>query len=57
MVNGGSEKILERAFGVPRNGQPVGAAVSQPSNLGKFDHDLTWRPKPIDDGECIQLSE
>ena len=34
--------------------------------LGKFDHDLTWRPKPIDDGECkgnhsqmalIQVSE
>ena len=22
------------------------------SNLGKFDHDLTWRPKPIDDGKC-----
>ena len=20
--------------------------------LGKFHHDLTWRPKPIDDGEC-----
>ena len=20
--------------------------------LGKFDHDLTSRPKPIDDGEC-----
>ena len=20
--------------------------------LGKFDHDLTERPKPIDDGEC-----
>ena len=21
-------------------------------DLGKFHHDLTWRPTPIDDGEC-----